>query len=428
MAVSAFTTVVAFTLDENATFGEDDTSHDYDLSDAFKHPIQIEIFISLFVWSVTLLTVTGNLLVFASFARDPGLRSKVSNLFILNLASADFVVGFLVLTLNNLWRYYGNWPFGEGLCKFWLIFDRAATLQSTLAIVLISLDRYVMVTMELQYRTFMNRRKAGLGIAFTWISSVLFFAVPIIGSDTWSPGSRCNYSVTCDVAFLYILSYNIITIVCAFVIPGCLLIFFNVKIFLNIRRRSGGLIRSRKVAPTEPAISMIADPLQEHSQPRSSKSLNPETNEGMDSSATDVKAANKKTRETVVPEVDSKIRYAVASAGHNPNRDARALEEVEIQKVARDRRRALKKDIKAATILAMIVIVYVICWLPFYVTQMVYVYDEEYYDISWRVWMAVYYLIWLNSGLNPCLYAIAIPKMRKNFLELLCIWKTFCKP
>ena len=428
MAISAFTTMVTFTLDENITMGEDYSSYEYDLSDAFKHPIQIEIFISLFVWSVSLLTLTGNILVFASFARDPELRSKVSNLFILNLASADFMVGVNSLTLNNLWRYYGNWPFGEGLCKFWLIFDYAATLQSTLAIVLISLDRYLIVTMEVQYRTFMDRQKAGLSIAFTWISSVLFFAVPIIGFDTWGPGSWVNYSVTCDVAVLYEFSYNIITIVYAFVIPGCLLIYFNLNIFMNIRRRSSGLVRSRKIVPLEPTISTVPDPLQEHSQPRSSKATVPEPNEGIDTTAKDVKGRNDKISETVAPAVDSKIKDTVASAGHNPNRDARAQEEVEIQKVARDRRRALKRDKKAATTLAMIVIVYVICWLPYYVTQLIYVYYEKNYYISWRVWNAVYYLVWLNSGLNPCLYAIASPKMRKNFLELLCIWKTFCKP
>ena len=260
-------TDLAFRMDEKISLGMDSSSYDYDLSDAYKHPIQIEVFISLFVWSVSLLTVTGNILVFVSFARDPELRAKVSNLFILNLASADLLVGTNSLTLNNLWRYYGNWPFGESLCKFWLILNYTACTHSAFAIVLISLDRYLMVKMKLGYPTFMNRWKAGFSIVFTWIISLLFFAVPFIGFDALGPGSWVNYSVTCDAAVLYFLPYNIVAIIYVIVIPGFLLVFFNLKLFLNIRKRSGGLIRSRKVAP----LNAIGDELQEHLQPSQSK-------------------------------------------------------------------------------------------------------------------------------------------------------------
>ena len=448
-----------FGMDENISLGIDSSSYDYDLSDAFKHPIQIEVFISMFVWSVSLLTVTGNILVFASFVRDPKLRAKISNLFILNLAVADFIVGTNSLTVNNLWRYYGNWPFGESLCKFWMIFDYTSTAQSAFAIVLISLDRYLMVTMELGYRTFMNRWKAGFSIVFTWIISLMFFAVPFIGFDKRGPGSWVNYSITCDVAVLYVLPYNIVTIIYAFGIPGFLLIFFNLKIFLDIRKRSGGLIRSRQIGPLDlgsAVINTVADQLQDRLQPSQSiehvselkgtdkrdeavSAMNDRTCDHVIRANTEHEcrdAVNYKPRNDVTPAghhgnrhaMDSSNREAVAPAGHYNNRDARAQQEVAIQIASRENRFALKRDKKAAMTLFMLVVVYLICWLPYYVTQMLYVYYEKDYYISWTVWNAVYYLVWLNSALNPCLYAIRNPKIRKHFLDLLCIWKRSCKP
>ena len=436
------------------------SSYDYDLSDAFKYPIQIEIFISLFVWSVSFLTLTGNILVFVSFARDRELRAKVSNLFILNLALADFIVGTSSLTLNNLWRYYGNWPFGESLCKFWMIFNYTASTQSAFAIVLISVDRYLMVKMKLGYRTFMNRRKAGFSIVFTWITSLLFFAIPFIGFDARGPGPRVNYSVTCDAAVLYFLPYNIVAIIYAFLMPGFLLVFFNLKLFLNIRKRSGGLIRSRQVAP----LNTVTDQLQKHLKPSQSKdhvselkeTKTRDTTSASTMSATCTDCTNNKTGNTFIqtysehdcrdvvnykPRNDVTLighngnrddkdgnREAVALAGHaehNRIRDARAQQEVAIQRAARMDRRALKKDKKAATTLSVLVVVFLICWLPYCATQLLYILD---YYVSWAAWNAVCYLVWLNSGLNPCLYAITSPKFRKNFLDLLCIWKRSCKP
>ena len=70
-------------------------------------------------WSIWFLTLAGNLLVFAAFVIDPQLRA---NVFILNLALADFIVGINTLAINNILRYYGNWPFGKVICTVYMIF------------------------------------------------------------------------------------------------------------------------------------------------------------------------------------------------------------------------------------------------------------------------------------------------------------------
>ena len=444
-------------MDDTASFGMNSSSYDYDLSGAFKHPIQIEIFISLFVWTVSLLTVTGNMLVFASFARDPELRSKSSNLFILNLSLADFIVGTNSLTVNNLWRYYGNWPFSQSFCKFWMIFDYTATVQSAYAMVLISLDRYLMVTMKNGYRTFMNRWKAGFIIAFTWLTSLMVYAIPFIGFDrpTWGPGSWVNHSVTCDVAVLYFLPYTIVEGIYAFCIPGLLLIFFNLQIFLNIRKRSKRLIRSRQDASVglgSAVINTVADQLQERLQSSHAKEhvLELKVTDARDKATPAItiktgcdpvihansehdgrNAADNKPEIDVTlaghqgnrATLDSRNREINAPAAQNSNRDANAQQEVAVQRAARKNRWVLERDKKAATTLFLLVAVYLICWLPFYVTALFILNGKE---VSLTVRNAVFYLVWLNSGLNPCLYAIRSPKIRNNFLDLLCVWKRCC--
>ena len=351
------------------------SSYEYDLSDAFNHPLHTEVFISGVVWTIWFLTLAGNLLVFAAFVNDSELRARPCNLFILNLALADFIVGAFSLTLQNLWRMFGNWPFGEVICNIWMVLNYGATLQSTFAIVLISMDRYLLVKMELKYRTFMTHRKAWTLIFISWFCSMIFYTVPIVGyplwaADPWEP----NFDVACWSAVLHVFPYNIVAFLYGFLFPGILLIFFNMMVFLNIRKRSGGLVRSRKVAPL-----VVADLLKE-------KRLN-------------------------------------APLALTQTRDAEAQEEVVMQQVLREKRRALKKDRKAAAVLAMIVIAYIICWLPYCTVHLIFICHDNEYEVSILTWSAVFYVTWSNSALNPFLYAIASPKMRKTLIKVLCFWK-----
>ena len=67
-----------------------------------KHPVYQQIFISIFLWGAQIITISGNSLVFLAFARDVGLRAKVGNLFILNLTIADILVGLNSFTFSNI--------------------------------------------------------------------------------------------------------------------------------------------------------------------------------------------------------------------------------------------------------------------------------------------------------------------------------------
>ncbi len=410
--------------------------YSYDLSDAFKYPLQKEIFISLYIWSVWFLTLAGNLLVFAAFVKDPQLRAKVGNIFILNLALADFIVGINSLTLNNIWRYYGNWPFGKVICTVYMVFDYSATLQSTFAIVLISMDRYLVVRMQLKYRTFVTHRKAYFLVAFTWFSSLMFFIIPILGYPLWSANPwEAHFDVSCWSGVVYIKSYNIVTIVYGFVFPGLLLIGFNMVVFLNIRKRSGGLVRSRQVVsstglPTSSTqlAQFTADPLQGSSlQDGHANAASGSTGGKGDN------AQRKAQRKASNAEAQNANVASGSTGGQGDNvqrktqrkaRDAEAQEEVIIQQASREKRRALRKDKKAAATLAMIVSAYIITWLPYYVAQLIFVFFSD-ITISPLTWRITYYITWSNSALNPLLYAIGSPKMRQNFIELLCIWKRY---
>lgn len=83
------------------------------------------IILGCVLYSFSICTVFGNLLVFYAIRTEKRLRT-VSNLFILSLAFADLVVGLFVMPLSAANVIMGKWPFSFILCQIWLSTDYVA--------------------------------------------------------------------------------------------------------------------------------------------------------------------------------------------------------------------------------------------------------------------------------------------------------------
>lgn len=67
----------------------------------------------------------------------------------------------------------GEWYLGYHLCKLWLVFDYVVGSASTLCIVVISYDRYQMVSRGLNYFANVTIRRALKFMLGTWIIAML---------------------------------------------------------------------------------------------------------------------------------------------------------------------------------------------------------------------------------------------------------------
>ncbi|XP_056381676.1 histamine H3 receptor-like isoform X3 [Hyla sarda] len=105
----------------------------------------VSILLAVLMILMVLATVLGNALVILAFVVDKGLRTQ-GNFFFLNLAIADFLVGGFCIPLYIPYVLTGQWKFGKGLCKLWLVMDYLLCTASVFNIVLISYDRFISVT------------------------------------------------------------------------------------------------------------------------------------------------------------------------------------------------------------------------------------------------------------------------------------------
>ncbi|XP_039470079.1 5-hydroxytryptamine receptor 4 isoform X2 [Oreochromis aureus] len=78
----------------------------------------------------------------------------------------------------------------------------------------------------------------------------------------------------------------------------------------------------------------------------------------------------------------------------------------------------MRIETKAAKTLAVIMGCFCLCWAPFFITNIVDPFIH--YSVPWQLWTAWLWLGYINSGLNPFLYAFLNRAFRRAFLVILC--------
>ena len=318
-----------------------------------------EVIIQTVVWCLCVVTLFGNALVIMAFIRDRRLRAKIPNMYILNLSLADFIVGCVTMPIQNAYRHTGIWRFGEAACKFWLSMDYGGCCLSMWAIVLISYDRYILITKGLEYGKLQTLPKFMTLAACMWFFSLSNAVFSIVGSDLFVENT-IDYSMYCDSAIFYTPGFVIYDVFVTFLIPVIMIIYFNTRLFTDIKKRSRGL-------------------------PRSTASIEPSSTIGS------------------------------ASVNHSVQRQDEAST-IGAQK-QRQGTTDIRKHRRGAITLALIVGVSSLCWLPYKANTILgSIFGVE---TSIRSLIISLYIFYSNSAINPLLYVATNPRIREGMIALI---------
>ena len=329
-------------------------------------------------------------MVMLAFYRDRRINSKIANWYIVNMSVADFTVGLFPLTLSIIWSLKGWWMFGEVLCKIYLFVNSVTTTVPVYTIICISLDRYWLLTKKLNYPKYATKTKAVVFIVSMWTFCIVFFGIDtyawihITGFD-----EVIDYSYNCELESTFYYPFQLFGIAFFFILPLVVLTTLNLIVYFNIYQRSRGFVQSKPVA------------LQSKTEPISASSVQgqfgtTETNLG-NSNPGSGKGVSESTISISVQKKDQK--------------------KVKADKPQDKKREEFHRHRKAAITLAVLVGVFVVCWLPFCIAAFMSAFCGE--CIPSQVWSATSYLLWGNSMLNPLLYAAMNVHFRENFIKFL---------
>ncbi|XP_028446205.1 trace amine-associated receptor 13c-like [Perca flavescens] len=176
--------------------------------------------------SISLLTVTLNLLVIISISHFRQLQTP-TNILLLSLAVSDFFVGLLMFFQIIL--IDGCWFLGDLMCTLYQYLAYIITSASVGTMVLISVDRYVAICDPLHYSTKVTHKRVQVCVCLCWICSVIFQSM-ILKDILKQPGRYNSCFGECINFVTYIA--GITDVIFSFIVPVNVIVVLYMRVFV----------------------------------------------------------------------------------------------------------------------------------------------------------------------------------------------------
>ncbi|KAG9470026.1 hypothetical protein GDO78_019097 [Eleutherodactylus coqui] len=181
-----------------------------------------------------LFAIVGNIMVILSVACNRQLQT-VTNYFIINLAIADLLLSTTVLPFSATLEVLGVWVFGRIFCDIWAAVDVLCCTASIMSLCIISIDRYVGVKHSLKYPTIMTEKKAVVILILLWVSSMVISIGPLLGWKEPPPDNDSQCDITQDPG------YALFSSLCSFYLPLLVILIMYFKVYIVARRTTKSL-------------------------------------------------------------------------------------------------------------------------------------------------------------------------------------------
>ncbi|KAK0404691.1 hypothetical protein QR680_017574 [Steinernema hermaphroditum] len=374
-----------------ATMAEDS---DFDDSEPLLNLSPIRAFFIVAYAAVFLSSIVGNTVILIVLLLNSSMRT-ITNFFLGNLAIADLLVGiFCVLpnAVHFVLLSHGTWPFGELMCHCYVYIIHLIPNSSAGILVLLSIERFIAVLRPMLVHHLMTKTVLAIAAVLCWLISGLmnlpyFFAVRYIDSPRYGNGS--TYSI-CTRKHIQFQDFDVLKVVTTvnfvfwYMVPlgllGCIYITIGVAL---LRSTGDGAV----------ARSSLRSSKSNQSQMTKKKSAYQSLGENI--------------RETSKRLLSSKCRDADEEA--NEQRRSTSIEAI-------DSRR------KVIRLVSVIVISFALLSFP------------RYSYLIWSVWRdnsvprclncvftlihpLTFLLLFINSGINPLLYAFLSVRFRTAIKE-----------
>ncbi|XP_029902641.1 trace amine-associated receptor 1-like [Myripristis murdjan] len=194
------------------------------------------ILLHIFVGSISILALCGNLLVIIAIIYFKQLHTP-TNYLILSLAMSDLLVGALVLPLFITLSLNSCWYLADLLQNMARSLDILLGTSSILNLCCISIDRYYAVCHPLRYRNKINVRAAVTMILVTWgVSTLVGTGLVTVGLNDGKCEGQC-------FAF-HIPVSSIVGCALSFYLPAVVVLSIYLKIFLVAQKQARSIQNS----------------------------------------------------------------------------------------------------------------------------------------------------------------------------------------
>ncbi|CAF97490.1 unnamed protein product, partial [Tetraodon nigroviridis] len=414
--------------------------------------------------------VFGNVLVCMAVSREKALQTT-TNYLIVSLAVADLLVATLVMPWVVYLEVVGEWRFSKIHCDIFVTLDVMMCTASILNLCAISIDRYTAVAMPMLYNTrYSSRRRVTVMISVVWVLSFAISCPLLFGLNNTATRDE-SLCVIANPAFVVYSS------IVSFYVPFIITLLVYVQIYVVLRKR-----RKRVNTKPKQRFSHAADPdiptslkdkcthpedvrlctmivksngsfpvnkkkvifikdglndgegleldelnysggshKQQLPQPQHTLGDTPATSHQL------LMSTKANASPTSTPPTPPEEGHRTETNG-DPAKEAQgnpapvvALRNGKTQtslKTLSKRKISQHKEKKATQMLAIVLGVFIICWLPFFITHILNTHCTR-CRVPAEVYNACTWLGYVNSAVNPIIYTTFNVEFRKAFIKIL---------
>ncbi|KAM9569849.1 D(4) dopamine receptor-like [Salvelinus alpinus] len=371
--------------------------------------------------------ICGNLLVCLSVYREKALKTT-TNYFIVSLAVADLMLAVLVLPLFIYVEFQGGlWSLNMHVCDGLMTMDVMLCTASIFNLCAISIDRFIAVSIPLNYNLkHVDQRQIFL-LSATWILALAVASPVMFGIQNVPQRDSTECKLEDDNFVVY-------SSVCSFFIPCPIMLLLYCGMFRGLRRweearkaklRSSILVcrKFQDATASLPPLDSLPTPLPPIIKREELTDMKPELKdinlEELDPYPLESPVGpynNSLTtpeyKEGPVPTV---VAYSNISYNLHPQTDPHQKKRAKIN--CRER--------KAMKVLPVVVGAFLFCWTPFFVVHTMRALCATCYIPPWLM-SIVTWLGYINSALNPIIYTVFNTEFRNyfnKFLHSCCIYR-----
>lgn len=380
------------------------TTREPDLSEFLEALPNDRVGLLAFLFLFSFATVFGNSLVILAVIRERYLHTA-TNYFITSLAVADCLVGLVVMPFSALYEVLENtWFFGTDWCDIWRSLDVLFSTASILNLCVISLDRYWAITDPFSYPMRMTVKRAAGLIAAVWICSSAISFPAIVWWRAARDGEMPAYKCT----FTEHLGYLVFSSTISFYLPLLVMVFTYCRIY------RAAVIQTRSLKIGTKQVLMASGELQLTLRIHRGGTTRDPTTNPVSSGGGGGGGSLSHSHSHSHHHHPNHSGGTTTSTPEEP--DDEPLSALHNNGLARHRhmgknfslsRKLAKfaKEKKAAKTLGIVMGVFIVCWLPFFVVNLLSGFCVECIEHEEIVSAVVTWLGWINSCMNPVIYA-----------------------
>ncbi|XP_029529086.1 dopamine receptor D2a isoform X1 [Oncorhynchus nerka] len=405
-----------------------------------KHPYN---YYAMLLTLLILVIVFGNVLVCMAVSREKALQST-TNYLIVSLAVADLLVATLVMPWVVYLEVVGEWRFSKIHCDIFVTLDVMMCTASILNLCAISIDRYTAVAMPMLYNTrYSSRRRVTVMISVVWVLSFAISCPLLFGLNNTATRDE-SLCIIANPAFVVYSS------IVSFYIPFIITLLVYVQIYVVLRKRRKRVNTKRPCQGTgdHHAGATLKIFIKEVAHEGDDIELDEMTNRNPQKQKNvDNATAMPVSHQLLLP---TKANASPISVPPSPPGSSFKVEKngdskdilVEVPKVTKafqtealpngktqtsikqqptlmsKRKISQQKEKKATQMLAIVLGVFIICWLPFFITHILNTHCTT-CKVPAEMYNAFTWLGYVNSAVNPIIYTTFNIEFRKAFIKIL---------